>query len=129
VSKKIFAYWSHYFNSHSHPCPGSECACKPPLQNLKREWHGILHVVNVQTRKELFLEVTNHCAILFRDQCPDPDNLRGLRARFCRSAGADNSRLRGYLDSIAAMVSELPAERDPAETLSVLFASKKPIAS
>jgi len=121
-SNELFGYYSHYHRRLSHPCYGEECRCEEPLCQMKREWHGVLHCVDVQSQKDGLLEVTDTCARQLLDQVPNKRRLRGLRVTFERGKGGNNSRLKCTVDHFAALEHELPLEVDPLNTLNVLWA-------
>lgn len=126
-SRKIFGYYSHWYQGHSHPCYGKVCDCPSPLTDLPREWHGVLHVFDVAKRREILLELTDKCCESLLDQVPDKKNLRGLRVRFYRSNDNAKGRLLCELDGKCQLDNDLPAEVNPRKTLDVIWASNSPV--
>lgn len=126
-STKVFGYHSHWFRGHSHPCYGEECMCPAPMNQTDREWHGVLHIVQSNPRKEMFLEITDLCVQSLLDQVPDRKNLRGLRVWFGRSGESMKGRIICRVDGVAQIDRDLPAECDPRKTLDVIWASNSPM--
>jgi hypothetical protein len=127
ISRKVFGYWSHWFQGRSHPCYESTCTCSPAMSRLPREWHGVLHVKSYESGKDFFLEITDVCTRLLLDQAPDRENLRGLRVIFQRSKGGDKGRLRCRIDGVAQFDQDLPPEANPMKTLDVIWKKKPPL--
>jgi len=121
VSVNLWGLWTHWTGSASEPCFRDDKKCDGCKKGFPARWKAWLHVVNVENRRQVFLELTSTCASILLDQAPDRKNLRGLRVTFTRSKGADNGRLRCELLDASVNGLTLPDPLDPLDTLKTLW--------
>lgn len=121
LSPSLWGLWTHWNGAQSLPCFRDEKKCDGCKKGWPSRWKGFLHVLRVENRRQIFVELTSHAASMFLDQVPDRHALRGLRVLFERSRGGDNGRLRLTLLSTDSANLDLPAALDPLATLDNLW--------
>lgn len=127
LAAQIFGQWTHWDHKAakgkgaSSPCfePKEECpGCK---RSLPERWKGYLHVFNLHTRVDGFLELTPTAAKVVTSALVGVDTYRGVRINVTRSSNSNQGRLRlTVLDAVRDM-SPFPSERSPEETLCKLW--------
>ena len=126
LSERVFGLYTHWNGKKSSPCLKDPAECQGCKRGYSTRWKGFLHVLNVQTQRQLIFECTAFATSLFLDQVEDRRHLRGLRVLCERSRGADNGRLKMTLLPGTTSFIDLPVEVCPLATLEKLWGEKPP---
>lgn len=126
VGTVFHGFWTHW-GSRTEPCTEPKADCQGCQRQWPTRWKCYLHVIREDTGEEGFLE----CTALVRDKVlshvGNVSYLRGSRLKLQRGNGDKTSLhvmlLRPWLQEHPG--AELPAEKDPEETLHALFSFRR----
>ena len=120
-SPQIWGFYCHWTGKDSVPCTGQNQSCNGCVKGLPRRWKGYLHVVDLQSHLEGFLELTPLSATCVNDQTAADFSLRGCRLQVVRGNGGAHSRLRITVLPDLAGGQGLRESKDPIITLGRLW--------
>ena len=121
LSSKLWGYRIHWDQGirRSEPCHGPENNCSGCFRKVPPKIVFYLHMLSLQ-KGQCFLELTPDCARRFQDLLEGEPSYRGFTMEFRRTA-ADKGRMLCALSEYIDKKSNLPPEKDPEETLAVLW--------
>lgn len=123
LSSTIFGQYVHWHGRRSSECTEGRMPCEGCKANWPQKWKGYVHVLNLASGTEGFLEITATCCSLLLAQAPKGTSLRGLRFRLSKTRGGAKGR---YLVSVLETrddPAKLPEEREVLNTLRRLWRS------
>lgn len=126
LAMKIAGFMAHWSGKASVPCTGDDppcpgCNARPPWDS---RWKGYIHVLEMSSKAEGFLEITPASAEMLQLQSVNPLSLRGTIFEAMRTS-ANNGRLKLIYKSVFPRLADLPAEKDPTEALKRLWGIKQ----
>jgi len=122
LCREIFGFMCHWAGKATVPCTSQPLGCagcnaRPPWPS---RWKGYLHVLEMSSRKQGFLEITPASAEMIRLQTVKGVSLRGNVLEAFRS-DANNGRLKIVFKSVFPRPDELPEAIDPLPALKKLW--------
>lgn len=127
LSKGIFGLFTHWDakalkgRGASAPCYRNPDDCDGCRRRLPERWKGYVHVFDMHSRKDGFLELTPTAAAALKAQLTGVDNWRCCRINVSRQGNGEKTRLKVNVFDSVKESPELPQERCPTETLSRLW--------
>lgn len=125
VSRTAFGQPVHWFGRRSHECTAQRGNCEGCNSNWPCKWQGYIHVMTPTHNWQGFLEFTATAWAIIESQLKSGENLRGAIIRVGRTKGGAKGR---YLVEVLERKipdADLPQERDPLNTLRMLWRAKK----
>lgn len=127
LSKGLFGLFTHW-DAKARKGKGASSACyRNPedcdgcRRRLPERWKGYIHVLDLQTRKDGFLEFTPRAAAMLKAQLTGVENWRLCRINVTRQGKDEHTRLKVTVFDSAKDNGEFPKERCPTETLGKLW--------
>ncbi len=127
LSPSMWGIWTHWDGQRTLPCMKAKNQCLGCQRGFPKRWKGYLHCYFPPQKSDFLLEITPRAAKLLLDSAPERRMLRGLILRVERSPGGRNGRLLATIVGDDPIERELPAAKDPFDTLAFLWGMQPPL--
>lgn len=121
LAREIFGLWTHWTGRTSMPCLNHGVRCHGCESEQPKRWKGYLHVWDHTRKEEGFVELTPAAAAILLDQAGPQVTLRNLRLQLRRTKGGRHGRLNVQVLPSIGNGENLPPEKLPTHTLSLLW--------